>query len=259
MLSARHIRELYRSYVLGFLLFYFFYEWLPNLLGLIFKGNFFDIYKGHIEPEVLAQAPYVPFIYVVYFFLFSGAMVLGRSFFLLNTLRNKNIRFIYLLEGASHYFKAAVLMILLLFIFSFGITLFIIPGIIFYYFYSQSFYILTDNPKTGIIDAMRTSRRMMKGNILSLIKLDLTYLIQIAIAYLPLLIVTSFVALDPMSLEGMLVILISKIPFYIVMGNFYLGRVTFYEIMKFGGFKNFKYAGEASFKEDMDITIEVNK
>lgn len=57
-----------------------------------------------------------------------------------------------------------------------GTLLFIIPGIIFAYMYSQALFIMGDNPDLGIWEAMQESKRMMKGNKFNLFLFQLSFI-----------------------------------------------------------------------------------
>ena len=54
--------------------------------------------------------------------------------------------------------------------------LFVIPGIIKSYAYSQAMYILADNPDIGALEALRRSEEMMRGHKLDLFLLDLSFI-----------------------------------------------------------------------------------
>ena len=57
-----------------------------------------------------------------------------------------------------------------------GSILFIVPGIIVGLMYSQSEYILAENPELKATEAMKKSRELMKGNKWALFKLDLSFI-----------------------------------------------------------------------------------
>lgn len=67
-------------------------------------------------------------------------------------------------------------------IISLGTVLFIIPGIILAMAYSQSDYILAENPELKATEAMKKSREMMKGQKWSLFKLGLSFIGWIILA-----------------------------------------------------------------------------
>ncbi len=54
--------------------------------------------------------------------------------------------------------------------------LLIVPGIVAAYSYRQAFYILYDHPEYGIMDCIRASKAMMRGNKSELFVLDLSFL-----------------------------------------------------------------------------------
>lgn len=59
---------------------------------------------------------------------------------------------------------------------SLGCFLFVIPGVIFGLMYSQSEYILAENPDLKATEAMKKSRELMKGNKWALFKLSLSFI-----------------------------------------------------------------------------------
>ena len=54
--------------------------------------------------------------------------------------------------------------------------LFIFPGIVAYYRYRQSFYVLFDDPEKGALQCIRESKQLMQGRKLDLFLLDLSFL-----------------------------------------------------------------------------------
>ena len=54
--------------------------------------------------------------------------------------------------------------------------LFVIPGIVKGYAYSQAMYILADNPDIGALEALRRSEEMMKGHKMERFVLDLSFI-----------------------------------------------------------------------------------
>lgn len=72
--------------------------------------------------------------------------------------------------------KALWMDILIGLLIALGCILFIIPGIIFALAYSQADYILAENPNISAVEAMKKSRKMMKGNKWSLFCLGLSFI-----------------------------------------------------------------------------------
>lgn len=100
----------------------------------------------------------------VYVFLVTGAFTLGITLFFLNLFRRKAAEPDQIFSGFEQFFKALGLTFMTgLFIFLWSL-LFLIPGIIAALRYSQAFYILADNPEKPIMECIRESKIMMKGN-----------------------------------------------------------------------------------------------
>ncbi|ERJ12823.1 DUF975 family protein [Haloplasma contractile] len=82
-----------------------------------------------------------------------------------------------------HYFKdlnhaaklLAVYLLNLLIVFA-GLLLFIIPGIIFSYQYSQAVYVMADNPEMKVWEAMKKSKELMVGHKLELFVFYLSFI-----------------------------------------------------------------------------------
>lgn len=99
-----------------------------------------------------------------YIFLVTGAFTLGVTLFFLNLFRRKAAEPAQVFSGFEQFFKALGLTFVTgLFVFLWSL-LFLIPGIIALLRYSQVFYILADNPDKPIMECIRESKMMMKGN-----------------------------------------------------------------------------------------------
>jgi uncharacterized membrane protein len=105
--------------------------------------------------------------------LVSGAFELGLILFFLTLCRGGNAEIGMLFAGFRLFGKslgAFLLVALLVFLWS---LLLIVPGIIKALAYSQTFYIIADNPNIGILEAISRSRTMMNGRKADLFVLDL--------------------------------------------------------------------------------------
>jgi len=93
----------------------------------------------------------------------SGPLTLGACIFALNIARNKDARFEQLFDGFGNFGNAvATYLLMVLFIFLWSLLL-IIPGIIAAIGYSQSIYILSENPDMDPMDVLKKSKDMMYG------------------------------------------------------------------------------------------------
>ena len=93
----------------------------------------------------------------------------------------KKIDFNYLFDffkDLNHAGKLIILNIIRGLIIVLGLILFIIPGIIFAFQYSQAGYILADNPDMSFGDAMNKSKEMMNGYKLDLFIFMLSFILH---------------------------------------------------------------------------------
>lgn len=119
---------------------------------------------------------YIPYFGVIIGILLSGPLTLGLSTCFLKLVRQEFFMFENLFDGFKN-FSSAVIAQLLITIFVFLWTLlFIIPGIIAYYSYSMVFYILSDNPQISAMEALNSSKEMMRGYKWKLFCLHLSFI-----------------------------------------------------------------------------------
>lgn len=85
-------------------------------------------------------------------------------------------RFLDPFRDLNHVFKMIGVYFLTAIIVAAGTILFIIPGIIFAYMYSQALYIIGENPELGIWEAMQESKRMMNGYKFNLFLFSLSFI-----------------------------------------------------------------------------------
>ena len=112
-------------------------------------------------------------IVVAFFAIF---LTVGLNWYCLRVSRNENPPLTTLIEPFKHFFKVFSLsLIILVLTVVFGLLL-IIPGIIVAIKLSQAFNIIHDNPKTGIIDALKESNKLMKGRVMEYVKLNFSLL-----------------------------------------------------------------------------------
>jgi len=118
----------------------------------------------------------IPFFGGIVSLVISGPIQLGLTIFYVSFIRSTEPDFNKFFEGFND-FGRALAAFLLMALFTIGWTLlFIIPGIIAGYRYSQTFYILMDDPNISAIDAIRKSSDMMSGAKLKLFMLHLSFI-----------------------------------------------------------------------------------
>lgn len=82
--------------------------------------------------------------------------------------------------------KGIILTFLTVLIIIVGLIFFIIPGIIATYVFSQAFYVLLDDNSKSVIECLKDSKAIMKGNILNYIALEISFIPKIILGVLTL-------------------------------------------------------------------------
>lgn len=120
---------------------------------------------------------YISVSFSILYLLLGGVIKAGKCRFLLNmTLDNSTAMFTDLFSQFNIYLKTLALNLLITIITALGLILFIIPGIIIGYMYSQAFYILVENPEMSISECLSASRTLMMGEKWNLFYLNLTFI-----------------------------------------------------------------------------------
>jgi len=142
-----------------------------QLGGNIFANNWL------IVLAVLVVCSFVLGAGTIVSFILSGPILYGVCRFMIDMACGKDYNLETLLCGFKESFGNALVLDLLVKIYSFLCSLlFIIPGIVKLYAYSMSMYILQDNPDMQVSECINESQRMMLGKKLQLFCLDLSFL-----------------------------------------------------------------------------------
>lgn len=131
-------------------------------------------------------------ISVLWSLLLSGVFQFGINRFLLNFTDNtRDPKIQDLFSGFNVIFKTIGITVLQGLIITLGFILLIIPGIIFSFMYSQTFYILAEDNSKSVMECLKESRNMMKGHkfemfilMMSFIGWILLSLVTLGIAFL---------------------------------------------------------------------------
>ena len=129
-----------------------------------------DIYYGGIWTYILMS---------IVTFSIATPLELGQSIFFLNLSKNKEGKISDLFLGYKSFIKVIGVGILINIIVSIGLILFIIPGLILSIMYSQSYYILAENPNIGIVECLRESRLIMNGQKWNYLVLMMSFILWI--------------------------------------------------------------------------------
>ena len=156
--------------------------------------------SGHWDLAVGAFFLYVPIVFALgnapmqypllklsggmVFLLVGGAFILGITTFSLAIARKEEANLEMFFSGFNYFVKALGLLLLtILFVFLWTLLL-IIPGIIAAFSYSLVFYIMTDDPNIGAMEAIDKSKKMMYGYKWKLFCLGLRFICWILLGIL---------------------------------------------------------------------------
>ena len=249
----RHSKGTLMGFLGGICLIYAIVNWIPELMSIAVPVTNIDIMMNYVrdaDPSVLNMLPSTPMVVYIYALMFSGVFNLGECLYSLTYIRNRKVEYRAAFEGFPYYIKTLGLFVLQTVIVAFWTLLFIIPGIIAALNFSQSYYILADDPSKGITEALGGSKVMMYGNKMTYVRLILYYLPYILISYIPAYILAD--ASSGMDLSGTaltVIGMIAELPVFAACGYMRLGQTVFYELMINRGFADFKYAGQDAFRE----------
>ena len=109
-------------------------------------------------------------------FVIGGIFTFGFTSFFLKISRNEEVTSNELFSKVNMFFKYITLVIFVGVIVAIGFIFLIIPGIILSLAFSQTMYIMLDNPEISTIDAMKESYNMMNGHKLDYFVLQLSFI-----------------------------------------------------------------------------------
>jgi uncharacterized membrane protein len=115
-----------------------------------------------ISGAIQAFAKLVEFVGVLSLII-TGPFMVGLNIFALKIYRNQEARIENLFEGFRNFVNALAAYILMLVFIILWTLLLVIPGIIASISYSQTFFLLADNPKLRPMEAIDQSKAMMDG------------------------------------------------------------------------------------------------
>ncbi len=210
--------------ILAMLLYFVFISLIPSLIDSLLGWSY-------IAPGGVTVTNSPSWLYLL---LVSGPFSLGLVAFFVGLFRNQETQVNRIFDGFNRFGKAFVLSLLMGIFIVLWTLLFIIPGIIAAFRYSQSFYIMHDNPELSAMDCLRESKRIMAGNKAKLFILALSFIGWAILAVLPGAIYSGiFVDLNEIpSLFENLMIFVLGAGYLWVGAYFYTTTVAFYELLK---------------------------
>ncbi|MBS5334618.1 MAG: hypothetical protein DBY08_02590 [Clostridiales bacterium] len=207
----------------GVLIFYTLSTFISEILDSFFViVRYIPIYGEYFRAEI-------PYAGALYEFLVMGPLMCGFAMFMLTFFRDKKVNYALNLEGFGMFGKTFCMYLLYSVKVYLWSLLFVVPGIIAVYRYSQCFYLRVDHPDWTASQCINESKRLMRGNKGKLFCLQLTFFGYALLASLPYAIFDNFT-----ETEGMTYVLIASLlwlPMLVV--NLYIetATVTFYEIV----------------------------
>ena len=154
----------------------------------------------------------------VFIVLLIQVLSAGYKCYCLGVARGETMPYESLFDGFSFVGKALGLTLLLAFLISAGLSLFFVPGVLFYFMYRFALHNLCADPSIGVFTAMKRSREQTDGCKRSLFLLELSFLplflLMLAAEYLASYLLAP---LFPYSLMGdLLFTLCASLPMYAV-------------------------------------------
>ena len=105
----------------------------------------------------------------------QGPISIGLATYSLAIANQEDYSYNQIFTGFKYFFKALFLFLLFNILFLIAFICLIIPGIIIALMFSQIFYIIADDPETGVIEAFKKSASLMKNKKLQLFGLGMRY------------------------------------------------------------------------------------
>lgn len=134
--------------------------------------HFLEGTLGLAMPPVLT----VSLILLVARLALGGVMSMGRATYSLNLIDGVEAEFADLFTGFRRFYDALIMNVVSILMVFLGALLFVVPGIILGYAYAMAPYILAENPDISGTEALRLSRKLMKGHKWELFWLELTFI-----------------------------------------------------------------------------------
>ena len=230
------IREVARTALTGnwkaVVLFMFLYYLITDGVGMVLDLFFSTTQMVPIEDPLTGEyvQQTVGYGSGIYSLLISGPAAWGLSKYMLDFFRNKKTEITTLFEGFSYFGKAFVLLILMGVKIFLWTLLFIVPGIIATFRYSQAFYVLIDHPEYSANQCLKESSLMMKGNKWKLFCLELSFIGWIILASVPAGIISAMNLGISGGFGGIILAIIMAAPTLFVDAYLNVAATVFYEL-----------------------------
>lgn len=163
---------------------------IRNVTKEILKGKYKDVMLPYILTSILVglsqSEDFYTFGYEIYGLTFvaavgslslfiQGPISIGLATYSLSIANKLDFSYTQIASGFKYFFKALILVILFTISSAIGFLLLFVPGIIIALMFSQIFYIMAEDPQTGVIDVFKKSASLMKNKKLQLFGLGMRY------------------------------------------------------------------------------------
>ena len=204
-------------------------------LQAVIATGIFVVVIGIVSFFTNNLAPGVEFLSGIYDLIVFGPATVGIYAYLMKMVRRQSPVYRDCFAGFDDFGRCLLLGVRMLVQIMLWMMLFIVPGIIAAYRYSQAPLLLRDHPDWSPSDCIRESKKMMVGNKGSLFVLDLSFIGWTVLAMIPAGIYGAIVTggagggMATMGFGASLVMLIFEIPMLFVGAYNQTARVIFYE------------------------------
>lgn len=193
----------------------------------------------------------------LYSFIVTGPFTVGYSMFCLSIFRSQESEVAQVFYGFERFAKAFGLCFMMGLFVTLWAILFIIPGIIAAYRYSQAFLVMIDHPEYGIMQCLAESKRLMAGNKMKLFCLEFSFFGWALLAMIPAVVLGAIIGVT-----GQQSVLVTELTQYVGSIGFIwlspymsVASVAFYEIAN-GNLRAGVIEGNATFVDDQFKSAE---
>ena len=170
-IAKRELTGYWPKVISAVVIYYIFSSIIPEIMLVYVPVGRQLVWLDAIQNYV--QISYLSNLYTLFL---SGTFFVGLHKFILRFFRKKETQNGYIFEGFSYYFKTLVLTLMIAVKVALWACLFIIPGIVALYRYSQAYFILAETPSKSPFQCIEESKYLMTNNKARLFMLDLSFL-----------------------------------------------------------------------------------
>ncbi|MBQ6154415.1 DUF975 family protein [bacterium] len=168
MQTRKELKEMAKAALKG--------NWTQAVLALFIYGAILGVVNAMAQPAGEGEMSAMNWLFWAVNIVISGPMSFGLAKFFMLLAGKKKFELAMLFDGFKHFsttFVAALIMGIKTFLWG---LLLIIPGIIAALRYSQTYFVLAENPNMPANEAIETSKKLMQGHLGEYFVLQLSFL-----------------------------------------------------------------------------------